>query len=149
MRALATSLMAAILVGVAACGPDNGLNLATVQGKVTYKGKPIKNGTVMFVPDESKGATGPQAIGTIKSDGTYILSSQDADDGAVVGMHKVGILGLDPEPTEQGRAWPAPKQDPMKYLQQKTQAGLKAASQSMKKDAEQTVNRPGWEDLSG
>ena len=78
---------------------------------MTYKGKPIKNGTVMFVPDESKGTTGPQAIGTIKSDGTYILSSQDAGDGAVVGMHKVGILGMDPEPMSK-EEMPSPKKTP-------------------------------------
>jgi hypothetical protein len=130
--------MAAILVGVAACGPGNGLNLAPVQGKVTYKGEPIKNGTVMFVPDESKGATGPQAIGTIKSDGTYSLSSQDANDGAVVGWHKVGILGLDPEPMSK-EEMATPEEDPMKYLMQKTQAGLKSARQSTKKDAVRTV----------
>jgi len=130
--------MAAILIGVAACGSNNGLTLAPVQGKVTYKGQPIKNGTVMFVPDESKGATGPQAIGTIKSDGTYILSSQDANDGAVVGMHKVGVLGLDPEPMSKEDAAKI-EDDPMKYLQQKTQAGLKSARQSMRKNTERTV----------
>jgi hypothetical protein len=32
-----------------------------------------------------------------------------------------------------------PEEDPMKYLMQKTQAGLKSARQSMKKDAERTV----------
>ncbi len=138
MRVPAAISMAAILIGVAACGSNNGLNLASVSGKVTYKGKPIKNGTVMFVPNESKGATGPQAIGTIKNDGTYSLSSQDANDGAVVGWHKVGILGLDPEPISKEAAATI-EEDPMKYLQAKTQAGLKAASQSARRKAGQTV----------
>ncbi len=138
MRERRLLLTAALLIGVAGCGPDNGLNLAPVRGKVTYKGEPIKNGTVMFMPDESAGNTGPQAIGTITSDGTYILSSQDAGDGAVVGMHKVGVLGIDAEPTS-AEALPSVTQDAMKYLQAKTQADLKSASQSLRKGAEKTV----------
>jgi len=138
MRGRTTFLTAAILVGVAACGSDNGLNLAYVSGKVTYKGQPISNGMVMFEPDESKGNTGPQALGTIKSDGTYILSSQDAGDGAVVGMHRVGVLGIDPEPTK-AKALPSIEQDPLKYLQAKTQADMKAASQRARGVGERTI----------
>jgi hypothetical protein len=138
MRGRTTILMAVALIGVAACGPSNGLDLARVSGKVTYKGEPLQNGTIMFEPDETKGATGPLAIGTIKSDGTYILSSQDAGDGAVVGMHRIGILGLDPEPTTK-EAMPSPEQDPMKYLQAKTQADLKAAQQRLTKGADRTI----------
>jgi hypothetical protein len=138
MRGRTLILTAAILIGVAACGPGNGLNLAPVRGKVTYKGEPLKNGTVMFEPDESAGNTGPQAIGTITRDGTYILSSSDAGDGAVVGMHKVGILGIDAEPTG-AEALPSPAQDGLKYLQAKTQADLKSVSQALRKNAEKTV----------
>jgi len=138
MRGLMMVLMAAILIGVAACGSDNGLNLAPVRGKITYKGEPLKNGTVMFEPDESKGNKGPQAMGTLKSDGTYILSSQDAGDGAVVGMHRVGILGIDPNPVS-AEALPSPETDPLKYLQAKTQADLKTIKQNLRKGGEQTI----------
>src|SRR5262249_9986965 len=138
MRGLTMVLLAVILIGVAACGPGNGLNLAPVSGKVTYKGQPVKNGTVMFEPDESKGNSGPQAIGTIKSDGTYILSSQDPGDGAVVWMHRVGVLGIESEPVS-AQALPSPEKDPMKYLLAKTEADLKAASRNLRKGGEKTI----------
>ena len=135
MRERSVWLMATILiVGLAGCGSNNGLNLATVRGTVTFKGEPIKNGTVMFEPDESKGTTGPQAIGTITSDGSYILSSESSGDGAVVGMHKVGVLGLEPSPTS-NEAVPSPEEDPLKYLAAKTKTGLETAKQNTKKGA--------------
>jgi len=131
-------LLTAGLIGLAGCGSSNGLNLAPVRGKVTYKGQPIKNGTVMFEPDESKGTTGPQAIGTITGDGTFILSSEQPGDGAVVGMHKVGILALETDPIKV-EAMPTPEDDPTKYLAAKTAAGLKASKDSTKANAERTV----------
>jgi hypothetical protein len=131
--------MAAVLVGVAGCGSGNGLNLARVRGKVTYKGEPIRNGTIVFMPDESKGTTGPQAVGTITSDGSYILSSESSGDGAVVGYHNVGILGLESNPISE-KALPDPGEDPLKYLAEKTASGLKAANENAKKRNEgQTV----------
>src|SRR5690606_162016 len=107
------------------CGPDNGLNLARVRGTVTLEGEPIKNGTVMFEPDESKGTTGPLAIGTILADGTFVLSSQSVGDGAVVGFHRVGILGLDETPSAEAPP-PDPEDDPMAFLAAKDAAATKA-----------------------
>jgi len=130
--------MAVLLVGTVGCGPGNGLKLARVSGKVTYKGEPLKNGTIVFMPDETKGTTGPQAIGTIMSDGTYILSSESSGDGAVVGHHKVGVLGLAAEPVSD-KAVPTPEDDPLRYLAAKTQAGLEAAKNATKKNADRIV----------
>jgi len=138
MRGRMTWLIAVFLVGVSGCGASNGLDLARVSGKVTYKGEPLKNGTVMFEPDESKGTTGPQAIGTITSDGSYILSSETSGDGAVVGFHKVGVLGLEASPVSD-KAMPSPEEDPLKCLAAKTQAGLDASRNATKKNAGQTV----------
>src|SRR4051794_15130241 len=76
------------------CSSDNGLNLARVRGKVTFKGEPVKKGTVFFYPDRSKGTVGPSAVGGI-TDGTYIASTEYGDDGVIVGSHKVGLSGVD------------------------------------------------------
>ena len=134
MRGRTVLLVAAVLVGVVSCGPSNGLNLARVRGKVTYKGEPLKYGSISFHPDESKGTTGPLAMGSINSDGSFILSTEVSGDGAIVGLHKVAILGLDPTPIN-SEAMPTPEEDPLKYLAAKTQAGLKAAKKSTKSDA--------------
>jgi hypothetical protein len=87
-----------LLACSAGCGPDNGLTLGRVQGKVTYKGEPIRYGTVQFEPDVLKDTHGPTAMGTITNDGTYIMSTEHPGDGVVVGAHKVSVIGLDPTP---------------------------------------------------
>jgi hypothetical protein len=91
-------LALAIAAGLTGCGPGNGLTLGKVRGKITYKGQPVSHGMVTFAPDASKGTEGPLALGTIATDGTYIMSTEQSGDGVIVGSHKVGITGLDPTP---------------------------------------------------
>lgn len=98
----------ALAAGLAGCGPSNGLTLGKVRGTITYVGQPVRWGSVLFVPDASKGTEGPQAMSTIQKDGTYVLSTESADDGAVVGFHMVGIIGLHPEPIAKGGDSAAP-----------------------------------------
>lgn len=60
-----------------------------VRGKVTFDGKAVPNGTVMFVPEE-----GPTATGEIQSDGSYTLTTYVPGDGAVAGNYKVVIIAV-------------------------------------------------------
>jgi hypothetical protein len=53
---------------------------------VTFNGKPVPAGTIMFHPD-----AGPAAVGVIGPDGTYTLTTMRPGDGAVVGSHRVTI----------------------------------------------------------
>lgn len=88
-----------MLVGLlAGCGPSNGLDLGRVHGKITYKGELVGCGDIIFQPDESRGTSGPAAVGTLARDGTFVLSTEWPGDGAIVGFHRVGITGLDPNP---------------------------------------------------
>jgi hypothetical protein len=112
----APGLLAAALAG---CGPGHGLSLGRVQGKVTYKGEPVRYGQVFFVPDVSKGTDGPSAMGSITEDGTYILSTDSPGDGALVGHHKVGIVGLDPTPINSASALPNPEEAPGEFMKAK------------------------------
>jgi hypothetical protein len=91
----------ALLAGLLGCS-NNGLTLGKVRGTVTYKGQPLTAGEILFVPDESKGTTGPQALGSIGSDGSFTMSTEESGDGAIVGIHKVAITGRDPKPVSQG-----------------------------------------------
>jgi hypothetical protein len=101
-------------------------DVAPVKGKVTYKGKAITQGTVMFQPTGG----GPAAQGNLLSDGTYKLGTYKEDDGAVIGTHKVAIIaladlkGMLPEQ----QALPPPI-IPDKYLSQDT-SGLQAEVKS-------------------
>jgi hypothetical protein len=141
IRRLALASTAALILGLGCSG--NGLNLAKVRGKVTYKGQPVKNGTVMFMPDESKGTIGPPAVGTITSDGSYVMSTESAGDGVIVGSHKVGITGVEEKPVSDGAAAPTPESDPQGYMKAKAKDAAAARSGGAKKDAETFTDRGG------
>jgi hypothetical protein len=113
--AVGLAALAVLLFARGGCRPDNGLHLGRVRGRVTYLGEPVRWGRVLFVPDASKGTGGPPAMGLISLEGTYSMATEDADDGAVVGVHKVGIEGLDAIPLN-GDSGPP---DPTKVIAQK------------------------------
>jgi hypothetical protein len=117
---------AGILAAFAGCGPDNGLDLAKVSGTVTHQGKPLTYGSIMFEPDTARGSSGPPAIGTINKDGSFVLSTEAAGDGAVVGAHRVAIIGLDPAGATPEAALPDPEVDPKSFMVAKTKAGMLA-----------------------
>jgi hypothetical protein len=125
------------------CWSGNGLNLARVRGRVTYKGEPVKNGTVMFMPDEAKGTVGPPAVGTITSDGSYIMSTESAGDGVIVGSHKVGITGVEEKPIGSGAAAPMPESDPQGYMKAKASDAAAARKLTVKKDADVFTDKGG------
>ena len=67
------------------CGPGFP-ETADVSGRVTYAGKPVPEGRVLFWPEE-----GRPAMGEINPDGTYHLTTFAEGDGATPGTHKVTI----------------------------------------------------------
>jgi hypothetical protein len=88
-RLVVRSLVAATLVvGALGCGGGSDLPLAEVRGVVTYKGKPLESGDVVFSPQG--GTPGPQATGKIESDGSYRMMTND-NYGAAIGTHKVTV----------------------------------------------------------
>ena len=84
-----------LLVGFAGCGALSSAPPAPttvpVTGKVTYQGRPLTKGTVMFEPE----GAGKEGRGEIQPDGTYVLSTYKKDDGAVLGNHHVTVLNAD------------------------------------------------------
>jgi len=119
---------------LASCS-DNGLQLAKIHGKVTYKGQPVQKGTVFFMPDEEKGTVGPSAMGGIAADGSYVLSTDESGDGAILGSHKVGITGFDPDPVSSGVATPDPESSPEGYMDAKAQASAVVRGQGRRNTA--------------
>lgn len=85
-RILVVLLMAAaIAVSASGCGKSR-RDLATVTGKVTYKGKPLQFGTVVFQP-----AAGQYATGAIQPDGTFQMTTRGEGNGCPVGKNAVRI----------------------------------------------------------
>ena len=66
--------------------------LSQVSGSVTFKGKPIPAGNVMFTPDVS--VSGGQVRMFMVTDGAYD-SSKDPSPGLKAGHYEVTIMGYD------------------------------------------------------
>jgi hypothetical protein len=99
--AAAAALVAALLLGLTGCGSGRG----TVSGKVSYRGKPLATGSVVFVGPDKTPITAE--IGT---DGTYTAT------GVLEGSNRVAVVSYDPAtlvPTDKaGRPTEAPPVDP-------------------------------------
>jgi len=81
-------LAAAVLLAAVGCGSDIPLRLAPVRGTVSFQGKALDHGQVVFAP---QGETpGPQAVGTIGPDGTFRMTTA-GEDGVVLGTHLVTV----------------------------------------------------------
>jgi hypothetical protein len=83
-------LLLLLLIG---CGRSGG-SLATVQGQVFYRGKPLSGGTIVFTPDPERGCRGPQAWAEIKAEGRFDLHTEGRR-GALPGWHRVTIAPSD------------------------------------------------------
>lgn len=80
------ALLGSILFLLTGCGSSNPATYP-VNGKVSYNGKAVKNGIIMFVPD----GEGNAANGNLEADGSYKLTTFAANDGARPGKYKVSI----------------------------------------------------------
>ncbi len=91
---------AALLLLGAGCSSPDTPELAPVRGKVSYHGKPLPTGTIVFAPDSQRGNAGPLARAVIQADGSYQLKSGTLA-GAVPGWHRVTVAAIveTPQPT--------------------------------------------------
>jgi hypothetical protein len=91
-----------VLVGCFAfgCGGDGSYR---VSGNVTFNGQPVPAGKIYFMPDGSKGNSGPTGFADIKN-GSYDTSAPGGR-GAPPGPVIIALEGIDP-------SGPPPKADP-------------------------------------
>jgi hypothetical protein len=80
-------LLCALLLAVG-CGQGGGLKLAAAEGVVTYQGKALDHGEVVFSPQA--GTPGPASVGKIQPDGSYVMRTTGRE-GAAIGPHKVTV----------------------------------------------------------
>jgi hypothetical protein len=93
-------LILALLFLSAGCGQD--AKLGRVHGVVRIDGKPLATGTVRFVPDAGRAASGQ-----IQSDGTYSLGTYGKADGALIGTHRVAIIAYQKAEVAESNTRPA------------------------------------------
>lgn len=83
------SLWLTALVLLAGCSGDRDDSRHDLSGRVTYAGKPVPAGRIVFSPDDAQGNQGPATIADIK-DGRYRTR---AGKGAVAGAYVVTVYG--------------------------------------------------------
>jgi hypothetical protein len=81
----------ALLLAGAGCG-RRAVERYDVSGTVTFDGRPVPVGQIMFQPDTSKGNRGPAGVAKIEN-GRFDTSKSDK--GTVGGPHVVTITGFD------------------------------------------------------
>jgi hypothetical protein len=97
MSVKATSSLLAglgLVLALGGCSGDPSMpKLGKVHGKVSYKGKPLDSGHIVFTPATGKGGeTGQVATGEIESDGSYEMTTFNTGDGAILGQHIVTVV---------------------------------------------------------
>jgi hypothetical protein len=97
-------------------------DMVPIHGSVSYRGRPLDHGTVIFLP-----TTGTrQASGEIGRDGMYQLTTLEKGDGAQFGEYKIVIHSLEAHPGEPTRM--EYEEAAQRGLQRKQQVPLKYTS---------------------
>jgi hypothetical protein len=94
IRCLTYAFALALPIFSAGCGKPA---MVPVQGKITYRGHALNNGVIVFTPEQK----GPLAIGLIRNDGSFVLSTGDHP-GAYPGSYKVTVSSLASAASENG-----------------------------------------------
>ena len=81
------ALLCAMTIG---CAGASGPELVPVRGRVVLDGQPLAKGTVTTIPPQGRGARGD-----ISPDGSFELSTAELGPGAVVGLHRVGVVATE------------------------------------------------------
>jgi hypothetical protein len=137
-RAAAGPLGAAVLLAVAGCNAQ--LAYAPVEGKVTLGGKPLAGVKVWFYPMTEGNNNLPFATGLTDSAGVYKLTSNNGQDGALVGNHRV-VVDWPPRERNDDRSKPPPPQGPPIPVPY-TQASVSPLVFEVKAGGPQTIDLP-------
>jgi len=97
-RFLGATALALLVAALAGCGQQGSSGLYEISGSVTFAGKPVPAGRIVFEPDEAHGKTGMVSIADI-ANGSYRTRPQRGFGG---GPCRVTIYGTDGTmPTEE------------------------------------------------
>jgi hypothetical protein len=89
-KLIPAAVLAAVGCLAAGCGPVAPPAAATVRGSVSFQGRPLAGGMIVFVPDREKGAAGRPATATIGPDGAFALTA-DGTAAIAPGWYRVAL----------------------------------------------------------
>jgi hypothetical protein len=85
------AIVLAVSAGLVVLLKSHGPQLYPVRGQVFYKGKPAAGALVVFFPKDSGGPGTQAASSLVNKDGSYVLGTHKANDGAFAGSYVVTI----------------------------------------------------------
>lgn len=97
-------VIAMLACGTGGCGgekPGRGTT-ADVNGRVTYRGVPLVNGDIKFIPVQAANEV-RVAYGTLDDEGRYRLSTYEQNDGAILGDYRIVVEACNQLPVEEAR----------------------------------------------
>lgn len=97
-REPAAWLAGAALLLAAGCGGDGGPPRFELSGSVTYQGRPVPRGYIVFTPDRAQGNDGPGGYAEIV-DGQY---QTPPGKGPIGGPHEIRVAGFDGQAYQDG-----------------------------------------------
>lgn len=95
MNRIAVALAVSLISVASGCGKradPNRPETHAVSGTVTYQGKAVEGAIVFFHPVDR---AVPGAVGRTDADGSYLLTTFGASDGAVAGQYNVTVVRYD------------------------------------------------------
>jgi hypothetical protein len=114
-RSLLWLLPVAFCALVLGCGRSR-MPTVPVEGKVTWQGQPLTQGTVVFNPIMiGEGLPNRPAIGVLGPDGVYRLASFRPGDGALPGEYRVTVRSVIRKASLEIPDKPAPSRIPTRY----------------------------------
>jgi hypothetical protein len=88
-RLFSLSFLCALLCAVIRCSSAKGPECFPVRGRVSYKGKPLAEATVVLHRIGGDMEGGHKPIAFTAADGTYVLTTMAKDDGASPGEYAI------------------------------------------------------------
>jgi len=140
MRCRSVLFACLVVPAILGCGGDAGPALYEAGGVVTYKGQPLPNATVQFIPGEAdKGI--PSAQGTTNEKGEYRLKVR-GQAGAAAGTYSVVVQkfeGADEAAAAASASTPGQPSTPEEAMKQMAANMKKMQPDSQKAQANQSV----------
>jgi hypothetical protein len=130
MNARDAIALALLLPAVVCAGCSRGgTKLHPVRGRVLFEGKPTPHALVVLHPLDPPGEDAPRPRGQVAADGSFMLSSLRAEDGAPAGRYAVTVeWWLSPTGRGKGDDLPPSNRLPARYSRPET-SGLQVAVQ--------------------
>ncbi len=94
-------ILATVAVAASGCGRGGQPRTYRVQGTVTYRGQPLAEAHVRFIPE-----SGPPAEGVTDPSGAFELQTFRPGDGAVAGKHTVTVSKTQVVDSDPNAAYP-------------------------------------------